>query len=84
MASIVIRLSLAEFFCKDCGFFALDEPTTHLDEKNSDALAGFLKNLANFKKDDENFQLLIITHDSKFLRSLGKLIDNYYEVYKDE
>lgn len=39
LASIVIWLSLAEFFCKDCGLFALDEPTTHLDEKNSEALA---------------------------------------------
>lgn len=84
LASIVIWLALAEFFCKDCGLFALDEPTTHLDEKNSEALALFLKNLASFKKDDENFQMIVITHDQKFLNSLGKLITNYYEVKKNE
>lgn len=84
LSSIVIRLALAEFFCKDCGLFALDEPSTHLDEKNSEALAQFLKNLANFKKEDENFQLIIITHDPGFLKCLGKMIKDYYHVEKDD
>jgi DNA repair protein RAD50 len=84
LASIVIRLALAEFFCKDCGLFALDEPTTHLDDMNSEALAHFLKNLAKFKKDDENFQLILITHDGKFMKSLGKMVSNYYKVQKDQ
>jgi DNA repair protein RAD50 len=43
LASIVIRLALAEFFGSSCGVFALDEPTTHLDEVNTEALAVFLK-----------------------------------------
>jgi DNA repair protein RAD50 len=35
LASMLIRLALAETFCADCGILALDEPTTNLDSKNS-------------------------------------------------
>ena len=31
LASFIIRLSLAETFCSNCGILALDEPTTNLD-----------------------------------------------------
>lgn len=31
LASLVIRLALAETFCLNCGILALDEPTTNLD-----------------------------------------------------
>jgi hypothetical protein len=31
LASIVIRLALAETFCLHCGILALDEPTSNLD-----------------------------------------------------
>ncbi len=31
LASLVIRLALAESFCLNCGILALDEPTTNLD-----------------------------------------------------
>ena len=31
LASLVIRLALAESFCINCGILALDEPTTNLD-----------------------------------------------------
>ena len=31
LASLIIRLALAETFCQDCGVLALDEPTTNLD-----------------------------------------------------
>ena len=34
LASIVIRLALAETFGIKCGILALDEPTTNLDEPN--------------------------------------------------
>eukprot|EP01147_Barroeca_monosierra_P010186 gene10186-2344_t len=39
MASIIIRLALADCFCANCGIIALDEPTTNLDEDNKKALA---------------------------------------------
>ena len=32
LASIVIRLALAESFSVNCGILALDEPTTNLDK----------------------------------------------------
>jgi DNA repair protein RAD50 len=32
-------MALAETFCADCAVFALDEPTTNLDEENSTNLA---------------------------------------------
>ena len=31
LASLIIRLALAETFSTDCGMIALDEPTTNLD-----------------------------------------------------
>ena len=30
LASLIIRLALAETFCLNCGILALDEPTTNL------------------------------------------------------
>ena len=32
LASLLIRLALAETFCLQCGVLALDEPTTNLDQ----------------------------------------------------
>ena len=42
LASLIIRLALAETFCLNCGILALDEPTTNLDSPNSESLAGAL------------------------------------------
>ena len=39
LASIIIRLALAETFGQSCGILALDEPTTNLDMENSRGLA---------------------------------------------
>jgi DNA repair protein RAD50 len=39
LACLIVRLALAETFCHKCGILALDEPTTNLDLKNSEALA---------------------------------------------
>jgi hypothetical protein len=39
LASLVIRLALAESFCVNCGILALDEPTTNLDADNKEGLA---------------------------------------------
>lgn len=40
LASLVIRLALAECFCVSCQLLALDEPTTNLDTYNCEV--GFL------------------------------------------
>jgi DNA repair protein RAD50 len=42
LASIIIRLALAESFSINCGIMALDEPTTNLDHDNIQALASAL------------------------------------------
>jgi len=39
LASLVIRLALAETFCLNCGILTLDEPTTNLDTSNKWGLA---------------------------------------------
>ena len=50
LASLIIRLSLAETFCSDCGILALDEPTTNLDEQNVASLARALKEIIESRK----------------------------------
>ena len=45
LASIVIRLALAESFTGNSGLLALDEPTTNLDEANKRGLARSLAKL---------------------------------------
>jgi DNA repair protein RAD50 len=47
LASLIIRLALAETFCLDCGILALDEPTTNLDKENIESLAQALSKYDN-------------------------------------
>ncbi|UYV62319.1 RAD50 [Cordylochernes scorpioides] len=86
LASLIIRLALAETFCLHCGIFALDEPTTNLDSDNIESLAHALVNLVESRVSRKNFQLIIITHDEEFLSLLGRAasLDRYYKVYKNE
>ena len=39
LASLIIRLALAQTFSANCSIIALDEPTTNLDTPNSEAFA---------------------------------------------
>ncbi|KAG7189859.1 hypothetical protein KM043_017509 [Ampulex compressa] len=85
LASIIIRLALAETFCKDCGILALDEPTTNLDEENSNSLADALSTVVKIRSQHQkNFQLIVISHDEKFLLKLATLNNNrgFYELYR--
>ena len=86
LASLVIRLALAETFCVNCGVLALDEPTTNLDSKNIEALAYALNQIITRRKRQENFQLILITHDEAFVEKLGQRehTDGYYRVFKDD
>ena len=45
LASLIIRLALAETFCINCGLLALDEPTTNLDHENVEGLAQALADI---------------------------------------
>ncbi|CAF1326608.1 unnamed protein product [Adineta steineri] len=84
LASLIIRLALAEAFCLNCGILALDEPTTNLDFENIDGLAQALIEIVKNRASLKNFQLIIITHDEDFVDSLGKsaYADKCYRVSK--
>mmetsp|Transcript_6504 Transcript_6504/g.20926 ORF Transcript_6504/g.20926 Transcript_6504/m.20926 type:complete len:202 (+) Transcript_6504:31-636(+) len=70
LASIVIRLALAETFGLHCGILALDEPTTNLDDANRRSLASGLSRIIADRSKQSNFQLVVITHDEEFISSM--------------
>nr|CDS30244.1 dna repair protein rad50 [Hymenolepis microstoma] len=72
LASLVIRLALAEVFCLQCGVLALDEPTTNLDRENIESLAYALTEIIKARSSQRNFQLIVITHDEDFIELLGR------------
>ncbi|KAF9979026.1 DNA repair protein rad50 [Actinomortierella ambigua] len=85
LASIIIRLALAESFSVSCGILALDEPTTNLDQANIKSLAVSLSRIIEKHVRQSNFQLLIITHDEEFLQmmNVSDYVDHFYRVSKD-
>ncbi|KAK9728775.1 DNA repair protein rad50 [Basidiobolus ranarum] len=85
LTSLIVRLALAETFCLNCGILALDEPTTNLDRANIESLAESLANIIKIRRQQSNFQLIVITHDEDFMQLLGKseFADYYWRVYKD-
>jgi DNA repair protein RAD50 len=86
LASLIIRLALAETFGQHCGMLALDEPTTNLDRDNIESLAAALAEIVKMRSGQgTNFQLIIITHDEDFVDSLGRqeCADYYWRVVKD-
>ena len=86
LASIIIRLALAECFGVNCGLIALDEPTTNLDRDNIRALATSLHDIIRARQEQANFQLIVITHDEEFLRHMqcGDFSDYYYRVSRND
>lgn len=86
LASLVIRLALAETFCLNCGILALDEPTTNLDTPNAESLATALLRIMEDRRGQENFQLIVITHDERFAQLIGQRqhAERYYRISKDD
>lgn len=86
LTSLIIRLALAETFGAHCGILALDEPTTNLDHANIESLAHSLAQIVATRRAQNNFQLIIITHDEEFVQLLGhhNCADYYWRVRKDE
>ncbi|XP_076033751.1 DNA repair protein RAD50-like [Oratosquilla oratoria] len=86
LASLIIRMALAETFSSNCGILALDEPTTNLDRENIDALSLALLNIVNKRYHQRNFQLVVITHDTDFLDRLARAdyIEHYFKVDRNE
>ncbi|XP_068723636.1 DNA repair protein RAD50.L-like [Montipora capricornis] len=86
LASLIIRLALAETFCLNCGILTLDEPTTNSDEENIESLANQLASIIRTRQQQRNFQLVVITHDEEFVQNLGRadFVDYYFRIYKDD
>ncbi len=86
LASIIIRLALAESFGVNCGLIALDEPTTNLDSDNIRSLAESLHGIIKARRAQSNLQLIVITHDEEFLKHMqcSDFCDDFYRVRRDE
>lgn len=87
LASLVIRLALAETFCLRCGILALDEPTANLDRANVESFAStIIRLITALKRHQDHFQLIVITHDEEFVQHLaqGKFCQYYWRVSKDD
>lgn len=62
----------------------MDEPTTNLDVDNIEGLANALIEIIENRRRQENFQLVVITHDQQFVQLLGRdNAEHYWRVYKD-
>lgn len=85
LACLVIRLALAESFCSDCGILALDEPTTNLDRENVNSLGQALKTIIENRRQQRNFQLVLITHDEEFIEMIEArgFCNEFIKVFKD-
>jgi len=85
LACLIIRLALAETFCLNCGILALDEPTTNLDKPNVEAFATALNDIIRSRKQQANFQLVVITHDEDFVQLIGRSenCSHYYRISKE-
>ncbi|KAG9390018.1 DNA repair protein RAD50 [Carpediemonas membranifera] len=75
LACIIVRLALATAFSDSCGVLVLDEPTTHLDNRNAEAVAEGLRNLIKQSSRSRTFQLVLITHDKSFTDRLSDGLD---------
>jgi len=93
LASIVIRLALAETFCVNFGCIALDEPTVNLDYNNKKGLATALSQIIANRAQQSNFQLVIITHDEDFVSMMKadlatqtgfSMPEKYFQVRREE
>ena len=86
LASIIIRLALAECFGEHCGVIALDEPTTNLDQENIESLARALHEIIKQRRSQNNFQLIVITHDEDFVKYMRctDFCGTYFKVYRDD
>lgn len=86
LASIIIRLALAQCFGVSCGLIALDEPTTNLDSENIESLAKALSLIISQRKEQSNFQLIVITHDEKFLTHMNATAytDHFFRVSRND
>ncbi|PAV91154.1 hypothetical protein WR25_10968 isoform B [Diploscapter pachys] len=71
LASILIRIALADAFGGVCSMIALDEPTTNLDRDKVEQLAAMLNRLVHTRsKKYKQFQMIVISHDDELVDQL--------------
>jgi DNA repair protein RAD50 len=70
LASIIIRIALAQAFSSGVSILTLDEPTTNLDEANTEGLA---ESIATLVSQERALQLIVISHDEAFIQKLKRL-----------
>uniref|UniRef100_A0A8B9SN30 DNA repair protein RAD50 n=1 Tax=Anas platyrhynchos TaxID=8839 RepID=A0A8B9SN30_ANAPL len=72
LASLIIRLALAETFCLNC--------------ENIESLAHALVEIIKNRTKQRNFQLLVITHDEDFVELLGRseYVETFYRIRKND
>lgn len=79
LASLLIRIALAEVFGGSCSMIALDEPTTNLDESKVEGMAIVLADIiAERRGFDENGKLRgrdMQVWDNELSKLIIKLID---------
>ena len=54
-------------------YYSLDEPTTNLDRENIESLASALSDLVMKHSTQNNFQLIVITHDEDLIDLLSRV-----------
>ncbi|XP_066998593.2 DNA repair protein RAD50 [Anabrus simplex] len=86
LASLIIRIALAEALSDHCSILALDEPTTNLDHENIKSLARALAEIVNSRMVNKGFQLIVITHDEDFLQRLTRVdkLQYYFRVKRND
>ncbi|CAB9512437.1 DNA repair protein RAD50 [Seminavis robusta] len=93
LASLVIRLALAETFGVHLGAMVLDEPTVNLDESNRKGLAIAMAQIIANRSKQANFQLVLITHDEDFISLIKDTLstqagvsmpEKYFQVRREE
>lgn len=87
LASLLIRLALAETFSANCSIIALDEPTTNLDRDNIESLAEALANIVDTRShNNKHLQLIVITHDDDLIDLLGRKVqdmEHYFKIFRN-
>lgn len=83
LASLIIRMALADTFSLNCGILALDEPTTNLDSANIRSLCTALARIVQERDDDTGkFMLIVITHDEEFAKALERA-DHFWSLSRN-
>ena len=86
LASLVIRLALAEAFSTSCGIITLDEPTTNLDVENQRGFVEALGVIIKRYEAQDSFQFVVITHDDEFvdmLRHIDLPVDKKWKLLRE-